>query len=91
MVGQGLALDHKRERVTSDYAERHLSCLSKLARGSVNESLFCQRFAGDNRDKHKRNRKGTRLSVSPALVRARESFQAIIKTDIVSGKPNFYL
>ena len=32
---------------------------------------------------------GARLNVSPALVRALEAFQTVMKTDIVSGKDEF--
>lgn len=40
MIGQGLALNHHRERVTSGfYAERHLSCLSGLVKVSVNQNV----------------------------------------------------
>lgn len=40
MIGQGLALNHHRERVTSGfYAERNLSCLSGLVKVSVNQNV----------------------------------------------------
>lgn len=41
MIGQGLALNHHRERVTSGfYAERHLSCLLELEKVTVNQNVF---------------------------------------------------
>ena len=95
MIGQGLALNHHRERVTSGfYAERHLSCLSELVKVSVNQNVHVKELQApiglSARKTGNADRRALKRVFGRACMRP-ETFQTMMKIDIVSRKTNFYL